>query len=156
MTRVPCWPQRSIDRVQTVLNHPIVEVLRYSITWPFYLGQWTRFRFNNGVCKKNHGQYKPHEALDLQKSPHVQRSSLRGKSSQNPHRMFFVAMLLWKLASGKLTVGPWFYSLVLMEIHLPTPTTARVYVNLPEGIMHKSNINIPPKDDLGGLGVPIL
>ena len=37
------------------------------------------------------------------------------------------------LPSGKLTCWPWFNSLVLMETNLPSPMTARVYVNLPQG-----------------------
>ena len=40
------------------------------------------------------------------------------------------------IPSGKLTVGPWKSPVFIEETSLPTPMTARVYVNLPEGIWY--------------------
>ena len=43
---------------------------------------------------------------------------------------------MYNLPSGKLTVGPWKSPIFIEETNLPTPMTARVYVNLPEGMYH--------------------
>ena len=100
----------------------------------FYSAHWCKMsslkiRHKNATSRNHHGQNMCHGRWVRPKTSH------RGVISQRVHAKHGWTDDVWSMFyhSGKLTVGPWIHSLVLMETHLPTPMTARVYVNLPEG-----------------------